>query len=82
LPRKALASFLHAHLAIRRHDDANRLAVDLRHQCLQHAVRLRAERFRRLQADAFRIGIVGIGVKREANIRTLEGAGCGRGSGH
>ena len=44
--------FLHADFAIRRHHDADRFAVDLGHQRLQHAERLDAERLGGLQADA------------------------------
>ena len=50
--------FFHADFAIRGHHDADRLAVDLGHQRLQHPLRLDAERFGGLQADAFRIRIV------------------------
>ena len=52
LGRRRRRQLLHADFAIRRHHGADRLAVDLGHQRLQHAGRRNAERFGRLQADA------------------------------
>ncbi|MNY69199.1 hypothetical protein D3C86_2070990 [compost metagenome] len=61
------SQFLHADFAIGRHDAADRLAVDLGHQRLQHPARILAERLGRLQADALRIGIIVIGMHAEGD---------------
>jgi hypothetical protein len=53
-------------------NDADRLAVNLRHQCLQHAPRLNAERLRGLKADAVGVGIVVVGVQREFDAQFAE----------
>ena len=78
LPPKGAGELLHADFAVGRHDDADRLAVHLRHQRLQHPVRLLAQRFGRLQADALGSRIVVIGMNGEGDARLgqhLRGAG-------
>ena len=62
---KRRRKLLHADFAIRRYHDADRLAVDFRHQRLQHALRFNPERLGGLQADPVGIGIVVVGVQRE-----------------
>src|SRR6202165_530205 len=73
---------LHADLAIRRHHHADRLAVDLRHQCLQHAPRVDAERLGGLKADAVGVGIVVVSVEREFDAQSGERQRRAGGSGH
>jgi hypothetical protein len=51
LAAKRCRKLFHADFVIRRHHDADRLAVDFRHQCLQHTLRFHAKRLRGLQAD-------------------------------
>ncbi len=62
---------LHADFAVRRHHDADRLAVDLGHQRLQHPERLDAERLGRLQADAVGGGIIDIGCAARTSRRAF-----------
>jgi hypothetical protein len=82
LPRKAAASFFHTDFAIRRDDDTDRFAVDLGHQCLEHATWLDAERVRRLQADAFGAWIIGISMKRKPHAEVAERKRCAGAAGH
>ncbi len=65
LAAEGCGELLHAHLPVRGHDAADRLAVHLGHQRLQHAGRVFFERLRRLQSDAFGTGIVVIAVNGE-----------------
>jgi len=81
LPPKA-GEFLHADFAIRRHHGADRLAVDLGHQRLEHTGRLDAERFGRLQPDALGVGIVVVSVQGEFHAQSFQRLGCTGGFGH
>jgi hypothetical protein len=63
---------LHRDLTIGGHDHAGGLAVDQGHQGFQHARRRLAQRLGRLQADLVGIGIVVVGVDREADLRLLQ----------
>ena len=63
---------LHADLGVGGNDDANRLAVDIRHQRLEHAMRRDAHGFGGLHADARGLGIVVVSMQRKRNAEPAE----------
>ena len=72
------SQLFHADFAIRRDDDADRLAVDLGHQRLQDAPRLYTDGLSSLKADAFGIGIVVVTMECEVytNLVQRKGRAC------
>jgi hypothetical protein len=61
---------------------ADRLAVDLGHQRLEHACRLNAKRFGRLQPDARRIRVVVVGMQGEFHAKLFQRLRCAGGFRH
>jgi hypothetical protein len=72
------SQLFHANFAIRRDDDADRLAVDLGHKRLQDAPRLYTDGLSSLKADAFGIGIVVVTMECEVytNLVQRKGRAC------
>jgi hypothetical protein len=62
----------HADFTVRRHHGADRLAVSLGHQRLEHARRLHAEGMRRLQPDARRIRVIVVGMHGEFHAKLFQ----------
>ncbi len=58
------------------------VAARFRHQCLEQARRIDAERLRRLHADAVGIRVVVVFVQRESGAGLLKRDGRGRALGH
>src|SRR6478735_6219702 len=82
LASNSSGELLHRDFLIGRDDHADRLAVDQRHQRLQDARWVLAERRCGLEADALGVGIVVVSADGEGNTGSRERACCWGGFGH
>ena len=75
MPPKCGSEPFHRDLAVGRNDDADRLAVDQRHQGFEHARRFLIQAFRRLKADAVGVRVIVVSMHGEGNGSLLQHLG-------
>src|SRR5262245_24696143 len=75
LALKGAGQLFHADFPVRRHDDADRLAVDLGHQGLQDAPRLHTHTLSSLQADTLCFRIIVVAMEGEFYTELVQKSG-------